>query len=488
MKKIMLVYPPGEIYQRGEDRCQVNVEASVANSIRACNDIGYIASGLKQLGYMVFLKDYPAERASMSDFEADINIECPDVVFISITNGSIFSDLEAVKRIKKLRKNTVIILKGALFFNVEEDFLSNLDLEYVDYLVSTESEFVVPLLIDTHYNDRHNVKELQGISYKKDGKWITNRITNFIEDLDSLHFPDRSLMKNYLYINPDTNKPMATIVTSKGCPFNCIYCLSPKVSGHEVRYRSANSIFEEMKECFEKYKIDNFFFKADTFTVNRNQVIEICDLIEESNLHGKINWVANSRVNTLDEELVKRMKSAGCSMIALGIESGSDESLIRMQKGTTVDESIKTVELLKRYKMKIWGFYLVGFPWETKEHLKQTEDLIFKLDTDFIELSIVTPYKGTELYLMLKDKIDYNILGKDAFKYPVSVDENISIEKLDKYRKNIILKYHLRPGFILHKLLDETLTIEVLMNYIKYGFRLIKNSLLRRHRSITGKH
>lgn len=479
MKKIMLIYPPGEIYQRGEDRCQINVQASISNSLRACNDLGYISSALKQMGYMVFLKDYPAENLSLADLEDDINKECPDVIFISTTNGSIYNDIEIINSIKKIKKDIIFILKSALFFNVDKNFLDNLDLKNVDYLIGAESEFVAPLLIDIHFNDRHNVKELQGISYKKDGIWITNELTNYIEDLDSLHFPDRHLMKNELYINPDTNKPMATIITSKGCPFSCIYCLSPQISGHKVRYRTVESVFEEIKECVDKFNITDFFFKADTFTLNKQWVLSLCNLILDSKLKGKINWVANSRANTLDDELISKMKESGCSMIAIGLESGSDESLEKMKKGTTVIENKNAVELIKKYGLKIFGFYMIGFPWENKEHINQTKKLIFDLDTDFIEISIVTPFFGTKLYESTKDNMKNSITGCDSFKNIISVSENFSNEELMNIRKNIILKYHIRPSFILKKLLNPNLTPSILMNYIKYGFRLLKNYFLK---------
>lgn len=475
MKKIMLIYPPGEIYQRGEDRCQINVQASVANSLRACNDLGYISSALKQMDYMVFLRDYPAENLSFSNLEDDINKECPDVIFISTTNGSIFNDIDIIKSIKKIKKDIVFILKSALFFNADKKFLNSLDLKNVDYLIGTESEFVAPLLIDVHFNDRHNVKELQGISYKKDGMWVTNELTNYIEDLDSLHYPDRHLMKNELYINPDTNRPIATIITSKGCPFSCIYCLSPQISGFKVRYRTVESVFEEMKECIEKFKITDFFFKADTFTFNKEWVLNLCNLIIDSKLKGKINWVANSRANTLDDEIISKMKEAGCSMIAIGLESGSDESLEKMKKGTTVMDNRKAVELIKKHGLKIFGFYMIGFPWETKEHIEQTKKLIFELDTDFIEISIVTPFIGTKLYEMTKEKFENSITGCDSFKNIISISDNFSNEELINIRKNMILKYHIRPSFILKKLLNQNLTPAIFLNYLKYGLRLLKN-------------
>ena len=467
----MLIYPPCGTYQRGEDRCQINVKASVANSLRACNDLGYIAAIVKNK-YQVFLKDYPAERLSFENFKTDFLLFNPDIIFISTTNSSIYEDLAFIERIKKIKKDILVIFKGALFFNPEHDLFDELDLSNVDYLIGGEVEFIISDLLDGS-----NVETITGISYKKEGKWISNKLIDFNSNLDFIPFPSRELMNNALYINPSTNKPMATISTSRGCPSACIYCVSPIISGRKVRYRSPENILQELKECVKKYEIYDFFFKSDTFTINKEWVINLCDLIINSELNGKINWVANSRVNTIDEEMLLKMKQAGCSVIALGLESGSEESLKKMKKGTTLDQNKQAVKLIKKVGFKIFGFYLIGFPWENKENLEQTKKLIFELNTDFIELSIATPFKGSELYSMLYECLEKGekVLGKDSFKYSTLGTDYLTMEELQKFRKDVILKYHLRPKYILKKLLNKDLTISLFCNYIKYGFRLLKN-------------
>src|SRR3972149_9319127 len=126
-------------------------------------------------------------------------------------------------------------------------------------------------------------------------------------------------MKNHLYTRPDTSEPQATIQTSRGCPSQCIFCLSPLISGMKLRERSVGNIVAELEECVNKYHIRNFFFRADTFTLNKKSVIELCKEIIDSKFD--IAWVANSRVNTIDEERLEWMKKAGCWLVAFGIES-----------------------------------------------------------------------------------------------------------------------------------------------------------------------
>lgn len=475
----MLLYPSGEVYQRGEDRCQMNVSASVANSLRACNDLGYISAILKKNGnYKIFLKDYSGEHLSFSDFASDLQSENPDVIIISTTTGSIYNDIDFINEIKKINDKAIIILKGAIFFNPTEDLLKEINLENVDYLVGGEIEFIIENLLNAHFSDKQQLTNIQGISYKKNSTWQINPLINFEQDLDSLPFPDRDAMNNNIYINPLTNKPMATIATSRGCSAKCIYCLSPIISGVNVRFRSPQSVVDEMLECLEKHSISNFFFKSDTFTINKNWVINLCDLISKSPLSGRINWVANARTNTIDDEILSKMKQAGCSLIAFGIESGSEESLSKMKKGTTVEINLKAVKLAKKHGIKTFGFYLTGFPWETKKHLKDTEKFIFEADTDFIEIHRLVPYRGSELFSMLeKQGKTFNIFGEDTCKHNTNGTDYLSDKKLEAFKRSVTLKYYLRPKYIAKKLFSAEITPSLLLNYLKYGIKMIKNLL-----------
>lgn len=475
----MLLYPSGEVYQRGEDRCQMNVSASVANSLRACNDLGYISAILKKNGnYKIFLKDYSGEHLSFSDFASDLQSENPDVIIISTTTGSIYNDIDFINEIKKINDKAIIILKGAIFFNPTEDLLKEINLENVDYLVGGEIEFIIENLLNAHFSEQQQLTNIQGISYKKNSTWQINPLINFEQDLDSLPFPDRDAMNNNIYINPLTNKPMATIATSRGCSAKCIYCLSPIISGVNVRFRSPQSVVDEMLECLEKHSISNFFFKSDTFTINKNWVINLCDLISKSPLSGRINWVANARTNTIDDEILSKMKQAGCSLIAFGIESGSEESLSKMKKGTTVEINLKAVKLAKKHGIKTFGFYLTGFPWETKKHLKDTEKFIFEADTDFIEIHRLVPYRGSELFSMLeKQGKTFNIFGEDTCKHNTNRTDYLSDKELEAFKRSVTLKYYLRPKYIAKKLFSAEITPSLLLNYIKYGIKMIKNLL-----------
>ncbi len=480
MKSIMLIYPPGELYQRGEDRCQLNISKSSANAMRACNDLGYASSVLGQRGYNIFLKDYQSEKCSLKDLFKDIDTFKPQIIFISTTNATIFYDLNIIKEIKNTYSDIVFILKGAIFHDMTIELLNKYDFSVADYMIGGEEEFIIGNLVDFHFSNKDLLETIPGIIYKKDNEYIITKKDSFCENLDSLPFPDRSKMNNKLYTMPDTGEPLATISTARGCPSTCIFCLSPYISGQKVRFRSPQNILEEMEECFYKYKIKNFFFKADTFTINKQWTIELCNKILNSNLAGQVRWVANSRVDTVDEEVLSIMKKTGCFLIAFGLESGSDVSLKKMKKNTSIKKNYNTVQLAKKIGLQTLGFYVIGFPWETKEDLEKTRIAMLKNDTDFIELHIATPFVGTELYDMLNldNKVTYNILGKSHFNCINSFENDLTAEYVEKFRKKTVLGYYCRPEYIIKKIGKCILKPKIILNYLKYGFRLLKNSLL----------
>lgn len=480
MKNIMLIYPPGKLYQRGEDRCQLNINQSSVNDIRPCNDLGYASAILKEKNYKIFLKDYQTEKLSVQDLLNDIKIFIPQVVFISTTNATILDDLEIVNQIKSNYPNIAIILKGAIFCNCQPEIFENIDFKNVDYMIGGEVEFIIGELIDSHFNNKINLEKIQGIIYKNNEKFIINPYNVFNADLDSLPFPDRSEMKNELYTMPDTGECMATIATSRGCPSSCIFCLTPIISGKKIRFRSTQNIFDEINECYYKYNISNFFFKADTFTINKEWTIDLCKKIINSSLYNKIRWAANSRVDTVDEELLGYMKKAGCFLIAFGLETGTDESLKKMKKNTSLIQNYNSVQMAKKAGLQTLGFYIIGFPWETKNDLEKTKKAIFKNDTDFIEIHIAVPFIGTELYneFYLDEHINNKIYGKNHFNYINTIkNKNLNSKYVEQFRKNTVLQYYTRPKYIICKIKQSLKRPKILLNYLKYGLRLIKNTI-----------
>lgn len=479
MKKVLLFYPPGLMFQRGEDRCQQNIDDAAAEAIRACNDLGYAAAILLKKGYDVKLRDYMTQRDTMQDLYDDMESYKPDLIMMSVTNTTIKGDLEIINELKK-KYNPITVIKGAIFYDPEQEMLDMLDLSCTDYIIGGETDFAIGEIADYALKGEGNIEDALSILYRgEDGSFKRTKFHVWGEDLDSRPFPARALMNNALYKRPDTDEPMATIQTSRGCPSACVFCLTPIISGKCVRFRSPQNVLDEMLECYKVHGIRNFFFKADTFTINPAWVKEMCELIIASEMHGKIAFSANSRVNPLSKETLQLMKEAGCFMVAFGFESGSDEMLKTLKKGTTVDMNLRAAKWCHEVGLPFWGFFVIGFPWENKEHILATKKLIMQANPDFIEVKMALPFYGTELYDACKENnlLTDSPLGSDFFHSAMSGTKYLSQEEVEKLRRNILLSFYLRPSYIFKKMGECITHPGVFINYCKYGIKLIVNLL-----------
>lgn len=477
MKKIMLLYPPGKLYQRGEDRSQGNIDDSSATAMRACNDLGYAAAVLRNRGYDVFLRDYQTERVSEEDLFRDLEEQNMGMFVLSVTNATIYEDIALANRVRE-KYDCVIVLKGAIFYDAEDAMLDLLDLSHIDFLIGGEMDFAIGEIADYVYAGKGNLQDIDSIYYKtKDHTWEKTRFHVWGQDLDAQPFPARDLMKNELYVRPDTGEAMATIQTSRGCPSNCIYCLSPDISGKKVRFRSPENVFAEIKECYEVHGIKNFFFKADTFTIDAEWVNKLCNIIIQSDLYKKIEFTANSRVRPLKKETLEIMKKAGCFAVAFGFESGCQDTLDRIKKGTTVEENLQAMKWAKEVKLQVYGFYMIGFPWETREMVMKTVDHMFALDADFVEIHIALPYYGTRLYEECRDAgtLVKDTFGSDYFHSSTVGTQYVSMEELVQIRNHAMKKYYMRIGYICRKMIHAITKPVVMKNYVKYGLKMLKH-------------
>lgn len=476
-KKVLLFYPPGALFQRGEDRCQQNVDDGSAQAMRAGNDLGYAAAVLMRDGFEVKLRDYQTEKATYEELIEDMKAFRPDMIMMSITNTTIFDDLKLINDLSD-RFHPVVVLKGALFYAPEQAMLDMLDLSHVDYLIGGEIDFCIGRIANLVFKGIGEASEINNILYKnEEGKIVPTRFHVWDENLDDQPFPARELMKNELYIHPGTKKPMATIQTARGCPSACVFCLTPEISGKKVRFRSPQNVLDEMIECYDKFGIDTFFFKADTFTIDPKWVKEMCELIIASKLHGKIGFTANSRVRPLSKETLVLMKEAGCFLVAFGFESGSEEMLKIMRKGTTVEENLQAAKWCHEIKLPFWGYFVIGFPWETREDILKTKKLIHQADPDFIEVTIALPFYGTPMYQTCKDNnlLEKSVLGSDFFHSSTKGTMHLSIDEVMELRKKILLGFYLRPKYILRKMGECITHPGVFVQYVKYGIKLVVN-------------
>ena len=459
-KRILLIYPPSPIMNR-EDRCQQPTKDLLVIPPLPPTDLMYLAAIAESCGYEAMIKDYSLG----GDFIQDLKTFTPDYLLVNIATPTFKSDLEAVAMAKSIHPSLVTIVKGAPFLT----YTNNITYEnpFIDYAIIGEPELTLKEILEGIPNN-----EILGICYTENMQSITNERRPFNDNLDSLPFPARHLVDNSIYTRPDNGKVQAVIKVSRGCPFNCFFCLATPVSGVKVRMRSAENIIAEIKECVEKYNIKNFLFWSDIFNLNRAWTLNLCNKIIESGL--KITWSANTRANTMDDEMAKLMYKSGCRLVSVGVESGSQEILNNIGKNITLDDVRKTVKILKKNKIKIYNYFVIGLPWETEKTAEETIKFAIELDSNFISFYTATPFPGTRYfaYAMMNKLIEGQLDFNSAYYLPTIRSHELSKERIFELHKQAIKRFYLRPKFILKTLLSLRSFAEF-KNYFKAGVSLI---------------
>jgi len=191
------------------------------------------------------------------------------------------------------------------------------------------------------------------------------------------------------------SEDMGLMMTSRGCPYNCSYCAT-SVWGKKVRYRSIENVVREIRMVKDRGGCRQFTFKDDCFTLNKNRVIDLCGTLLKERI--AINWECNTRINLIDEEILTKMKKAGCNSIKVGIESGSERVLRFINKKITLDQCKNAAKLLHKIGIHWTGYFMIGLPSETKEEMCQTLQFMKELRPDYASISVYEPFPGTELF------------------------------------------------------------------------------------------
>ena len=459
-KRILLAYPPSPVMNR-EDRCQQPTKELLVIPPLPPSDLMYLAAVAEEAGFEAKITDYSLG----GDFEADLKEFKPDYLLINVATPTFKSDLNALTIAKEICPDIVTIAKGAAFLTIAFEvmyFAKDLDI-----IIYGEAEGTLKdILSGKSYGN------IPGIYYRDDLRVKFTGQRPFIEDLDSLPFPARHLVDNNIYRRPDTGEVQAVIKVSRGCPFHCFFCLATPVAGAKVRKRSPENILGEIKECVNTYGITNFLFWSDIFNIDKDWVMRLCQLIIDSGLN--ITWSANTRADTADEEMAEMMYKAGCRLVSIGVESGSQEMLDKIGKKITLDDVRLTVRIFKKFGIKIYNYFVIGLPWETAETVEDTIDFAIELDSDFISFYTATPLPGTKFYDYAKEHnlIDSDTSFKSAYFYPSVNTHSLTKDQIFKLHKRAIRKFYLRPSYIL-KMLTKIRSFTEFKNYFKAGMNLL---------------
>ncbi|MBN2460513.1 MAG: radical SAM protein [Candidatus Cloacimonetes bacterium] len=395
-----------------------------------------------------------------------------DVIGISTLTFSLFDSIKTTKLVKEIHPGVIIVWGGIHVTLYPEE---SINLKEVDFAVQGEGEITFVELL-ANLNNRKKLREVPGLLFKEDGNIINTGIRPPLDNLDILPFPARQLTPYHRFYSVYRKTLATTILSSRGCPFKCLFCIRSRYHS-KLRQRSPHNVIEEIKSVVAQ-GIEEFHFYDDTFTLNRKHVLQFCRLIRKENLH--VTWSIMTRVDMIDSEMLQEMKQAGCFRIRYGVESGNDSILEILRKGTTVAQIRNAFNITKKAGIETVAYFIIGSPGEKLNHLRDTLALARELNADFTNFSIMTVYPGTELYQRaLANKIidrdlwrEYAIKPDRDFQLPLW-EENFTRKELLKIQAKAYRIVYLRPQYIIRKF-GRITSWKSIRELAHQGLRLVK--------------
>jgi radical SAM superfamily enzyme YgiQ (UPF0313 family) len=294
---------------------------------------------------------------------------------------------------------------------------------------------------------RVDLSGIKGLAWRQGDEIVVNLPRPFIKSLDDLPIPMHELLPLKSYLMPMIKGPFTFIVTSRGCPAGCIYCIKHVSYQYATRIRSPKLIMEELW-YLKKLGIHNIHMYADLFTINREQVMELCQRMIDEKLN--IHWTCNSRVDFVDEEMLSMMGKAGCRLISWGIESGNEAILKRAHKGADPAKAERALSWAKKAGIMNWGYFIIGLPGETEETIRQSIEFAKKLPLDIALFHVAAPYPGTPFFFEVVENGWFRPGTRweqvDMDKGTVLDYPNLSAEQLLNWQKKAFREWAFRPG------------------------------------------
>jgi len=448
--KVLLINPPRENEIIGNNPSIIEEERGVNPPLGLLYIAGYLE---KYADHDISIIDSQVDKLDYSSLLSRIDSVKPDIVGITAMTMTMIDVIKTVRTIKDFDTTIKVVLGGPHVHLFPEE---TINLEGIDYLVLGEGEETFKDLLEA-IEDRSKLREIPGLVYKDNNEIINTGIRPAIKELDSLPFPARSMVPYKKYTSLLAKREVATtIFTSRGCPFKCSFCDRPHL-GKVFRSRSAQNVVDELEECV-KMGIHEFLFYDDTFTVNKKRVIDICNEIVKRKLD--IGWDIRARVDTINEDIIKHLKKAGCKGIHYGIEAGTEKILKVLNKGITLDHAKQVFDMTRKHNIPILAYFMIGSPGETKDDIYSSFEVMRKLNPDYVHMTILTPFPGTKIYL---EGLKSGIIKRDYWKEfaknptpdftPPHWGELFTRGELNNLLIEGYQKFYMRPLYILKRVL-----------------------------------
>ena len=418
--------------------------------------IGLLCIGayLRERGYRVAIKDTQVERMTEDDLETYLKNNPFDVIGMPTFTNSIVYTYNTARVAKRALPDCKIVFGGVHATAMPE--LTFNECPELDYIVLGEGEYRFEMLLEFLQGKRESLDSMEGIAYRRDGALVIRPHTSQITDLGALPLPAYDLLDMEKYIpHPTQYKelPNYPIVIQRGCPFQCTFCSAHTIHSRVVRFKPVEKVIEELKLLKEKYGAKGVYFQDSTFLVNKEYIRKLLDRMIEEKL--ELTWACNTRANTVDLDILKLMKKAGCWMVVYGIESGNQKTLDLMKKGVTVEQNERAVRLTEQAGLIPFCSYILCFPGETYADAMNTVRFAIKLKAPIVLFYLPVPYPATELIEIcrkmggLREDIRWEDYSSVDFSNPVYVNPIIGKENMQKILKYAYRRYYIDPVVIL---------------------------------------
>jgi len=440
-------------------------------------NLAYLGAFLKSNGHNAKIFDFEAERLSESSLREKLKNNKIEIAGITAMTPTINNAHDIALKIKRINKKIPVVAGGPHVSAVPEESLH--EFPAFDYIIIGEGEQAL-LSLCTSLINKKLPSDIPGIVFRKEKKIIINQPGTYLDNLDLLPFPDRALLNEKYYRHSyaagiNNGRIKSTVMfTSRGCRQKCTFCAVKTTSGVKVRFRSAENVIEELKECKERFGYQHITFEDTNLTLNRSRFIEIAQGLKKLGL----TWDCQTKVSLVDRELITIMKDCGCLKIAYGVESGSEKILKLMKKDITLEQVKKAFELTRKAKIVSCAFFIIGsHPLETSQDIRLTERLIHEIKPDVFQLGIICPYPGTEIFQTMKKEGLINKIDWKKFNFmhanPPWRTRSLSSDELIKFQKRIYTRYIFSPYF-LRTIIKKMFNPKELKSMLTLGFYMIK--------------
>jgi len=421
------------------------------------------AALLRQEGFKVNLKDCIVEGIDFSALKQLLRDFSPDLLVLNTATFTIEGDLSIACIAKEISPRIKVAAMGIHVTSLPDDsFKMSKEL---DFIIRGEPEYTIRDIASA-IRDGKSYNEIPGISININGKINHNVDRPPIENLDLLPFPAWDLVDLDKYQIPISGERFLLIAPGRGCPYQCSFCASKAYYGTKLRLRKPERVVDEIEWNLEKFGVSNFLFWMESFTIDRDYVLQLTRQIVSRGL--KVKWICNSRVDDVDKELLMALKEAGCWMIAFGVESGNQEILDTMKKNTSIEQTVNAVKQAKESGLKVAGHCIIGAPGDTPQTITDTIKFVRKLDLDYVQYYCCVPFPGSDLYEIARSRGWINTLRWDRFEqsYSVLEMEGIDSRTIMALRRKAFWSFYLTPKIIL-RTLKEIRSIEHMKRFMR---------------------